>query len=149
MRERIDKMAEFTNVFVQQVAAGQNVVFSETPVSPGCNILHREGAGNVTLRGACSQCRARYKVMFAGNIAIPTGGTVGPISIAISVGGEALGSSLATVTPAAVNNEFNVFSAAFVEVPRGCCVTISIQNVSTPAQTIEVQNANLIVERVC
>lgn len=142
-------MAEFTNVFVQQVAAGQNVVFSETPVSGGCNILHREGAGNVTLRGACSQCRARYKITFGANIAIPTSGTVGPISIAITVDGERLGSSIATVTPAAVGNEFNVFSAAFVEVPRGCCVTVAVQNAAVPAQTIEVQNANLIVERVC
>ena len=142
-------MAEFANVFVQQVAAGQNVVFSETPVSGGCNILHREGAGNVTLRGACSQCRARYKITFGANIAIPTGGTVGPISIAITVDGERLGSSIATVTPAAVGDEFNVFSAAFVEVPRGCCVTVAVQNTSVPAQAIEVQNANLIVERVC
>ena len=142
-------MAEFTNVFVQQVAAGQNVVFSETPVSGGCNILHREGAGNVTFRGACSQCRARYKITFGANIAIPTGGTVGPISIAITVDGERLGGSIATVTPAAVGDEFNVFSAAFVEVPRGCCVTVAVQNVSVPAQAIEVQNANLIIERVC
>lgn len=142
-------MAEFTNVFVQQVAAGQNVVFSEAPVSGGYNILHREGAGNVTLRGACSQCRARYKITFGANIAIPTGGTVGPISIAITVDGEGLGSSIATVTPAAVGDEFNVFSAVFVEVPRGCCVTVAVQNTSVPAQAIEVQNANLIVERVC
>lgn len=74
------------------------------------------------------------------------GGTVGPISIAIAVGGEALGSATATVTPAAVSNEFNVFAAAFIEVPRGCCVTISVKNVN--AQTIEVQNANIIIERV-
>ena len=86
---------------------------------------------------------------FGGNISIPTGGTVGPISIAISLDGEALGSATATVTPAAVENFFNVFTAVFVEVPRGCCVTVGIKNVSTPAQTIEVENANIIVERVC
>lgn len=139
-------MAEFTGVFVQQVAAGQNVLFNETPVTGSNCIVHREGAGIITLRGVTNQCRARYKVVFGANIAIPAGGTVGPISIAIAVGGEALGSATATVTPAAVSNEFNVFVAAFIEVPRGCCVTISVKNVN--AQTIEVQNANIIIERV-
>lgn len=139
-------MAEFTGVFVQQVAAGQNVLFNETPVTGSNCIVHREGAGIITLRGVTNQCRARYKVVFGANIAIPAGGTVGPISIAIAVGGEALGSAAATVTPAAVSNEFNVFAAAFIEVPRGCCVTISVKNVN--AQTIEVQNANIIIERV-
>ena len=86
-------------------------------------------------------------MVYGGNIAIPTGGTVGPISIAISVEGESLGSATATVTPAAVGDEFNVFAAALVSVPRGCCVTVSVRNINT--QTIEVQNSNLIVERVC
>ena len=87
-------------------------------------------------------------MVYGGNIAIPTGGTVGPISIAISVDGEALGSATATVTPAAVGDEFNVFAAALVSVPRGCCVTVSVKNVTTPAQTIEVENANLLIERI-
>lgn len=141
-------MAEYTGVFVQQVAAGQNVLFNETPVCGSNCIVHREGAGIVTLRGVTNQCRARYKVIFGGNIAIPTGGTVGPISIAISLDGEALGSATATVTPAATGDEFNVFAAALVSVPRGCCVTVSVKNVTTPAQTIEVENANLLVERI-
>ena len=139
-------MAEYSSTFVQQVAAGQNVLFNETPVTGSNCIVHREGAGIITLRGVTNQCRARYKVVFGANIAIPAGGTVGPISIAIAVGGEALGSATATVTPAAVSNELNVFAAAFIEVPRGCCVTISVKNVN--AQTIEVQNANIIIERV-
>ena len=140
-------MAEYTNTFVQQVAANGNVVFSETPVSGSNSIVHREGSGIVTLRGLTNQCRARYKVTFGGNIAIPTGGAVGSISIAIAIEGEPLGSATATVTPAAVGDEFNTFVAAFVEVPRGCCVTIGVRNINT--QTIEVNNANLIVERVC
>ena len=116
-------MAEFTGVFVQQIAANGNAVFSETPVSGSNCIVHREGSGIITLRGMTNQCRARYKVVFGGNIAIPTGGAVGPISVAIAVEGEALGSATAIVTPAAVNEFFNVFAAAFIEVPRGCCVT--------------------------
>lgn len=140
-------MAEFTGVFVQQIAANGNAVFSETPVSGSNCIVHREGSGIITLRGMTNQCRARYKVVFGGNIAIPTGGTVGPISVAIAVEGEALGSATAIVTPAAVNEFFNVFAATFIEVPRGCCVTVAVKNTST--ETIELENANVIVERVC
>ena len=141
-------MAEFTNIFTQQIAADANAVFSETPVQPtSFSIVHREGSGIVTLRGNTNQCRARYLVIFNGNIAIPTGGTVGPISIAIAVEGEALGSATATVTPAAVSDEFNVTAFAYVDVPRGCCVTVSVKNPNT--QTIELQNANLIVTRQC
>ena len=84
--------------------------------------------------------------MYLAAIAIPTGGAVGPISIAIAVEGEALGSATAIVTPAAVDEFFNVFTAAFIEVPRGCCVTVAVKNTST--ETIEIENANLIVERV-
>ena len=140
-------MAEFTGVFVQQIAANGNAVFSETPVSGSNCIVNREGSGILPLRGMTNQCRARYKVVFGGNIAIPTGGTVGPISVAIAVEGEALGSATAIVTPAAVNEFFNVFAAAFIEVPRGCCVTVAVKNTST--ETIELENANVIVERVC
>lgn len=140
-------MAEFTNVFVQQIAANGNAVFSETPVSGSNCIVHRDGSGIITLRGMTNQCRARYKVVFGGNIAIPTGGAVGPISVAIAVEGEALGSATAVVTPAAVEDFFNVFAAAFIEVPRGCCVTVAVKSTST--ETIELENANVIVERVC
>ena len=66
-------MAEFSGIFVQQVATGQNVAFTETPV-PGSNcVVHRDGSGIVTLRGMTNQCRARYKVVFGGNIAVATG----------------------------------------------------------------------------
>lgn len=139
-------MAQYTNVFVQQIAANANAVFSETPVAGSNCIVHREGSGITTLRGITNQCRARYLVTFNGNIAIPTGGTVGPISIAIALEGEPLGSATATVTPAAVGDEFNVSMSAYVDVPKGCCVTVSVKNVN--AQTIELQNASMIVTRV-
>lgn len=139
-------MAEFTNVGLQTIAANQNAVFTEAPVCGSSCIVHRDGSGIITLRGLTNQCRARYKVVFGSNIAIPAGGTVAPISIAIAVEGEALGSATATVTPAAVGDFFNVFAAAFIEVPRGCCVTLSVKNTSSEA--IDMENANLIVERV-
>lgn len=141
-------MAEFTAVPLQTVGTNQNVLFSETPVcSSSCSILHREGSGLVTVRGCSKQCRALYKVYFGGNIAIPNGGTAtDPISVAIAINGESLASSIGTVTPGVAEEFNNVSSAAFVSVPRGCCSQISVQNVSS--QTIDVQNANLIVERV-
>ena len=139
-------MAEFTNSALQTVAAGGNVTFTETPVRGGNCVVHREGAGVVTLRGLTDQCRALYRVSFGGNIAIPTGGTVGEISLALAVEGEPLASATAIVTPAAVEEFSNVFTSIFVEAPRGCCVTVAVENTSD--QAINVQNANLIVERV-
>lgn len=137
---------EITANAVQTVAANQNVIFTETAVCGSNSIIHREGSGLVTLRGLTNQCRARFRVFFSGNIAIPTGGTVAPISLAISVNGESVGPTTITQTPAAVNQYNNVASAIYLDVPCGCCSQIAVTNIST--QAIEVQNANLIVERV-
>lgn len=139
-------MAEFTSTTIQTVAAGQNLPLTETAIKGSNCINHRAGAGNVTLRGLTNQCKALFKVSFGGNIAIPTGGTVGAISVALAVSGEALNSATAIVTPAAVDQYNNVFTAVFVEVPRGCCVTVALKNTST--QAISIANSNLIVERV-
>lgn len=140
-------MAEFTSVATQTVAVGQNLPLTETAAKAPACIVHRAGSGLVTLRGLTSgQCRARFKVSFGGNIAIPTGGTVGPVSVALSVGGETLNSATAIVTPAAVENYFNVFVAAFIEVPRGCCLTVAVKNTGT--QAVNIANSSLIVERV-
>lgn len=139
-------MAEYINSGVVTVAAGQNVPLTETAVAgKGC-IVHREGAGIVTLRGITNQCKARYKVSFGANIAIPTGGTVEAITAALAINGEPLTSATATITPAAVENFFNIFVAAFIEVPRGCCVTVAAENTST--QAILFDNSNFIAERV-
>ena len=137
---------EITANFLQTVATGQNVQFTDTVTCGSCSIAHREGSGLITIRGNTNQCRARYKITFGGNIAVPTGGTVEAISLAIAVDGEAIGPTTMIATPAAVENFWNVFSAVFLDVPRGCCMSISILN--TSAQPIEVQNANLIIERV-
>ena len=131
---------------LQTVDTQSNVLFTDTVISGKCSSAHRAGSGLVTLRGITNQCRARYKVSFGANIGLPTGGTVGPISIAIAIESEAIASTTMIYTPAAVGEFGNVFSAIFVDVPRGCCVTISVKNISN--QEIDVQNANLIVERV-
>ena len=138
-------MAEFSNAAVQNVAVNQNVLFTETPVpSCNCSIVHREGSGIATLRGNTNQCRALYKVSFGGNIAAAE--STAAISVAITLDGEALASATAIETPAATGAYYNVFVAAFIAVPKGCCATVSVENIST--QAITVQNANLIVERV-
>ncbi len=137
---------EITANALQTVNANQNVQFTDNVTNGACSIVHRDGSGLVTLRGNTNQCRARFRVTFGGNIAIPTGGTVGAISLAIAIGGEAIGPTTMTVTPAAVEQFFNVYSSVFIDVPKGCCLTIGVENIST--QPVLVQNANLIAERV-
>lgn len=130
---------------LQTVAANQNVYFTDTVICGGPAISHRDDSGLVTLRGLTNQCRARFRVSFGANIGLPTGGTVGPISLAIAIDGEPVRATTMTVTPAAVEEFFNVYSSLYVDVPRGCCLTISVQNIT--ADDIDVQNANLIVDR--
>lgn len=142
-------MAEFTSNAVQTVNAGQDVLFTEDIIE--CNrgnVIHRQGSGLFTLRGNVnnpSGCFARYWVDCGCNIAIPTGGTVEPIQISLAINGEALPASTAIVTPAAAGDFWNVNVFAYVTVPRGCCFTVAVQNSST--QAIEVQNANIVINR--
>lgn len=131
---------------LQTVAANQNVYFTDDVIGGSMTISHRSNSGLINIRGITNQCRARFRIYFGGNIAIPTGGTVGPITLAIALDGEAVPSTSMIVTPAAVEQFFNISSSIFVEVPRGCCATISVKNIGDDA--IVVENANLIVERV-
>lgn len=150
-------MAEYVYNPIQLVQPNQPVILD---ASIPCNrgyVFHREGSGIITLRGivnnSCANF-ARYQVTFNGNIAVPTGGTVGPIAIALAIDGEPILTSRAIVTPAAVDEYFNVTSTAIITVPKGCCFNVSVENVSfgaTAADTptaINVQNANLVVSRI-
>lgn len=131
----------------QVVAVNRDILFTDTVVCGNNSMVHRDDSGLVTLRGITNgQCRARFRVLFGGNIAIPAGGTVGPIQIAIAIDGEPVTSTTMIVTPAAVGQFNNVFGAIFIDVPKGCCEQVSVINIST--QAISVQNANLIIERV-
>lgn len=138
-------MAEYLAVASQEVAANGNVVFTNTAVRGSNCIQHREGSGIVTLRGITNQCRARYFVDFSANIAVPTGGTAGEISLAIAISGEPVLSSQMISTPAAVEQFNNVSAGIYVDVPKGCCVNIAVENTSGVA--IDVANANLVVTR--
>lgn len=140
-------MAEFTAVAQQTVEPNQVILFTDTAVRGNNSIMHRDGSGLVSLRGlTCCQPRARFRVSFGGNIAIPTTGTVGSISVAIAIDGEPVASTKMIVTPAAVEEFFNVSRDVNIDVPAGCCTQISVENTSTG--DILVENANLMVERV-
>lgn len=150
-------MAEFASNPIQLVEPNQNVLL-ETVIPCGKGyVYHRNGSGIVILRGIVNNptgCFARYQVTFNANIALPTGATVGPISVALAIDGEPVQTSRAIVTPAAVDEYFNVTSTAIITVPKGCCFTVAIENTSAPAAAggvapeINVQNANLTVSRI-
>ena len=150
-------MAEYAYNPIQLVEPNQNVLLDTViPCNKGY-VFHREGSGIVILRGIvnCPQaCFARYQVTFNGNIALPDGATVGPIAVALAIDGEPIQTSRAIITPAAVDEYGNVTSTAIITVPRGCCFSVTVENVSAPAAPggvapeINVQNANLVVSRI-
>ena len=140
--------AEYSAILPQTIAVDENVIFANG--SRACHkgyIQHRDTSGIFFLKGATNGCRAVYRVTFNGNIAIATGGTVEPISIALTINGEELGNALATVTPAAIGDFFNVSVTTFIEIPCGCCVTVSVENVSDTT-AIDLTNGNVIFDRV-
>lgn len=140
--------AEYSFVPAQTIGAGENIVFLDG--DRACKkgfISHRANSGIFFLKGSNNGCKAVYRVTFNGNIAIATGGTVEPISVALALNGETLGNAEAIVTPAAIGDFFNVSVSTFVEVPCGCCVTVSVENTSATTD-IDVANANIIFDRV-
>lgn len=149
-------MAEYLANAEQTVALNAPILFNASiPCSKGC-IYHEDETGIFILRGNTNNCFARYQVTFNGNIAIPTGGAVTPIAVAISVNGENRPTSRAIITPAAVDTYGNVTSTAMITVPKGCCFSVAIRSVdgtpddtaTVPTPNIEVQNANLVINRV-
>lgn len=146
-------MAEYSNNAVQTVASNGTVVFTESPVP--CNrglIRHRDGSGSFLLKGyvpqspcGCAAQSAEYLCLFGANIAIPTGGTVEEISLALAIDGAVIPSSTMIVTPAAVEQYFNVSCAVNAQIWRGCCETLTVVN--TSGQDISVQNANIVISR--
>ena len=143
--------AEYLANAVQSVALNAPVIFTASIPCTRGNVYHEDETGIFILRGVTQNCFARYQVTFNGNIAIPEGGTVGPIAVALAVNGEPRPTSRAIYTPAAVDEYFNVTSTAIITVPKGCCFTVAVENVSAPiggvSPEINVQNANLVVVR--
>lgn len=141
-------MPEFVYNDVQLVQPNQPVLL-RTALACRCGlVMHRNESGIVTLRGGHS-----YQVTFNANIAVPEDGTVGPIAVALAIDGEPILTSRALYTPAAVDEYGNVTSTDIINVPCGCCLNVSVENVSvgeesTPAPAINVQNANMTVTKI-
>ena len=145
-------MAEYLANAVQTVTVGNPIVFSASIPCTRGYIYHEDETGIFILRGITPNCFARFQVTYNGNISVPTGGTVGPIAVAIAVNGEPRVTSRAIVTPAAVEEYNNVTSTAIITVPKGCCFSLSVRavNAADDAETtaIEVQNSNLVINRI-
>ena len=148
-------MAEYLAVAAQSVPLNQAAVFEASIPCRAGNVAFENGTGVFILRGNTPNCFARYSVDFNGNIAIPEGGTVVPIAVAIAVNGEVRPSSLAISTPAAAEQYNNVTSTATIDVPRGCCYYISLRHAAassdptvTPAPVIDIQNGNFRINRI-
>ena len=139
---------EYTYPLVQTVAVDENVLFLNGNRS--CRkglILHNDSSGIFRVKGVSNCCKTIFKVHFNANIAISAGGTVEPISVALVQNGEILRNAVATVTPAAIGDFWNVSIETFIELPCGCCDTISIRNISDTT-SIDVINANIVIDRV-
>ncbi len=142
-------MAEYSAIPLQTIGVDDNVLFNNG--SRCCKkgyISHRDDSGIFFLKGSNNGCKAVYRVTFDGNIAVATdGGTVEPISVALTINGEQLGNATAIVTPTVAGAFFNVSITSFIDVPCSCCVSVSVENTSATTD-IDVQNANIVFERV-
>lgn len=152
-------MAEFlTKDSVETISLNQAIPFIDSiPCNKGY-IYHQSGTGVITLRGIVNNprcCFARYELDFTANISIPEGGEITPIATAIVVSGESRDGSRSIFTPAAVDEYGNVTSRATVNVPKGCCFTVSVEYVNgsvndptvTPTPLINVVDGSLRIRR--
>ena len=149
-------MAEYlTRDSVETVALNAPIPFLDSIPCPNGNVYHQSGSGIFILKGKTNNCFARYEVTFTANISIPTGGAVTPIATAIVVSGEQRLGSRSIYTPAAVDEYGNVTSRAVINVPRGCCFTVSVEYISgvtdgttTPTPNINVVDGSVSINRI-
>lgn len=148
--------AEYLANQIQDVSLNSPILMQASLPCRRGNVIHEDGTGVFILRGNTNQCYATYQITFNGNIALPEDATeIVPIAIAITVLGEPRLTSRAIYTPQAVSEFGNVTSTAIIKVPRGCCFSVSVDSIPatadptvTPAPIIEVQNANLVINRI-
>ena len=142
----------YTLATPQTVAEDENIIFLDG--DRACRkgyITHRSGSGVFRLKGAGNACKTVYRVTFNANIAVAPaadGGVLGAISVALQEDGETLQNAVATVVPAAIGDAFNVSLTTFIIIPCGCCVTVSVENISDSGSAIDVTNGNIIFDRV-
>ena len=143
-------MAEYRMNAVQTVATNGSIVFSNDffPCNKGL-IVHQDDSGLFQVRGIVNNPCAEYgklKINFGANVAIPEGGTVEPITLAITVNGVTEPATTMISTPAAVNEYNNVSREVEIPIPRGCCQNVAITNTSN--QSILIQNAIIDLDRI-
>ena len=145
--------AEYSYPITQVVAADENILFlnGDRCCKKGF-ILHNNTSGVFRLKGICKNCatRAVYKVNFHANVAVAPaadGGVLQPIIVALSQNGETMQNTVSVVTPAAIGDQWVVNFETLIELPCGCCDTISVRNISATT-AIEVENANILFERI-
>ena len=149
-------MAEYLANAVQNVDLNDPILFTASIPCTRGYVYHEDETGIFILKGVTNNCFARYRVTFNGNIAIPEGGTITPIAVAITVNGEPRLTSRAISTPTVVDSYGNVTSTALITVPKGCCFSLAVRYVSgitddptiVPTPVISVQNSNLVVDRI-
>ena len=145
--------AEYSYPLTQNVAVNENIVFlnGDRCCKKGF-IVHNDASGVFRLKGICKNCapRAIYKVNFHANVAVAPaddGGVLEPAVIALSQNGETARNTVSVVTPAAIGDQWVVNFETLIELPCGCCDTISVRNISATT-AIEVENANILFERI-
>lgn len=150
-------MAEFNFPAEQTVQPGKSALLNNTTC--GCNkgyITHSNGFGGITIKGAVNNpnaCFARYEAKYSANIALAEGATVGEIDLAFALNGEVMQDTVASANPAATGEFWNVSAFKTIDVPRGCCPMIAVENASpsdgtTPEPAIVVRNLNVSVNRI-
>ena len=145
--------AEYSYPLIQNVAVDENILFlnGDRCCKKGF-IVHNDSSGVFRLKGICKNCapRAIYKVNFHANVAVAPadeGGVLEPIILALSQNGETARNTVSVVTPAAIGDQWVINFETLVELPCGCCDTISVRNISATT-AIEVENANILFERI-
>lgn len=113
--------------------------------------------GVFTLKGNTPNRFARYEVTVQGNIAIPEGGAVTPIAVAITLNGVAIPDSIAIINPTITEEYWHINTSILITVPCGCCVSISAAYVDatvddaavTPTPSLAVRRrASISVKRI-
>ena len=152
--------AEYSAIANQNILPGQPMIFQDSPVPNDYGyIFHRDGSGifrlasrtNRIFGGCCKCCRrlleSQYRISFGANVAIPEGGAIEPITMALAIDGVIDQASLMEVTPAAVGQYWNIGTDIIIAVPSICrCETVSVVNAGTAATGIDARNGTIIIE---
>ena len=144
---------EYSNLTTQTVAVNDNIAFfnGDRCCKKGV-VIHNDNSGIFRIKGFTKNGanRAIFSVSFNSNVAISAaadGGVVEPVSFALVQNGEVLRNTISTVTPVAIGDQWHIHFDALLEIPCGCCDTISVRNISENT-SVDVANANIIIDRI-